>query len=414
MLKVESMRAPAIAVIVLFLLSTLGGGCPARAAESASQRPDAGPEGECPPLELRDDEKYPPLFQAVAAGDVRTVTDLLAAGEDVNQEMVCLSSREAEATPLFYARTLEMIDTLVAHGATLDVRTKEGRTPLMWAVLWPEKNCRVHAVKRFLQLGVDLEAQDWRGETPLMLAARTGAADVVEILLGEGADVHARDRTGGTVLYDATSSPDPRCLELLIQHGADVDVTFRGRGIVHAAVSRRRRANIEVLIQAGASVNTRDPKDGETPLHDAARANSVWGWDPIEGVEVEEPSVEMVRVLLEAGAKVNVRDAHGRTPIAEAAWAGTRAVARLLLDHGADPLVEDEDGTNAIEWAAGYAKCETLEILAKATFPKGVPPEMCKRLQDVVRRMENGRTSEDRKARIRETVERLCHGEPKA
>ena len=86
---------------------------------------------------------------------------------------------------------------------------------------------------------------------------------------------------------------------------------------------------IEALIAGGADPNVRN-KSGNTPLHDAARANR---------------NPEVTRVLLESMANLAARDNRGRTPLHQAAQSGkSPAVIDLLLEAGADPNARDAEG----------------------------------------------------------------------
>ena len=70
----------------------------------------------------------------------------------------------------------------------------------------------------------DLEARNQDGSTPLHLAARDGAAEVVTTLLEAGADLEARDAIGRTPLHRAGArfgSPDPFVVAGLLDAGAD-------------------------------------------------------------------------------------------------------------------------------------------------------------------------------------------------
>lgn len=53
--------------------------------------------------------------------------------------------------------------------------------------------------------------------------------------------------------------------------------------------------------------------------------------------------LERYRFLLEAGADVNAKDKGGHTPLHWACITGRVDVARLLLDHGADPNAREAD-----------------------------------------------------------------------
>src|SRR5207245_5771861 len=58
--------------------------------------------------------------------------------------------------------------------------------------------------------------------TPVMVAARSGYPDVVELLLAKGADVNARAARGQTALMWAVAQKHPEVVKVLLAHGADV------------------------------------------------------------------------------------------------------------------------------------------------------------------------------------------------
>ena len=69
-----------------------------------------------------------------------------------------------------------------------------------------------------------------------------------------------------------------------------------------------------------------------------------------------------VAVLLGAGCDVNLADADGITPLMAAAMNGSVAIARQLLDKGADPRVSNKWGMTAraiAEWH-GYSALAAL------------------------------------------------------
>jgi ankyrin repeat protein len=54
------------------------------------------------------------------------------------------------------------------------------------------------SVQAFLSEGADLSTSDHEGRTPLMLAAKIGAPEIVELLLRAGSDPTAKDKLGYT------------------------------------------------------------------------------------------------------------------------------------------------------------------------------------------------------------------------
>lgn len=61
-------------------------------------------------------------------------------------------------------------------------------------------NGRVEAIEVLHSFGADVNAQDDRGFSPLLLAAERRYMDAVKVLLDLGADVNAKDTNGNTVL----------------------------------------------------------------------------------------------------------------------------------------------------------------------------------------------------------------------
>jgi ankyrin repeat protein len=68
--------------------------------------------------------------------------------------------------------------------------------------------------------GVNVDARDENGSTPLIEAARNGHDDVVEALLIARADVRAKDKQGKTALMYASEGGHTESVRLLRQAGA--------------------------------------------------------------------------------------------------------------------------------------------------------------------------------------------------
>ncbi|KAB8140322.1 hypothetical protein F8S13_24125 [Chloroflexia bacterium SDU3-3] len=146
--------------------------------------------------------------------------------------------------------------------------------------------------------------RDQHGFTPLMLAE--GLAKTV-LLLQSGAHVNAQNSWGLTPLMCAVQAPDKglNVAQALIEHGADVNLN---QPLVLAEA-----AYIPLLIAHGADVNSRN-RAGETRLIRAAY----------------QVDYEAARYLLEHGADPRLENTRGQTArtIAQAVRENTSEAAR--------------------------------------------------------------------------------------
>ena len=80
---------------------------------------------------------------------------------------------------------------------------------------------QAEAARLLLEHGAQVDARDAAGDTPLDLAARRGAAGVIEVLLAAHAAPDAADARGVTPLMLAVAVEGRAAVELLLQNGAN-------------------------------------------------------------------------------------------------------------------------------------------------------------------------------------------------
>lgn len=117
--------------------------------------------------------------------------------------------------------------------------------------------------------------KNYKGETPLMLAAYSGDANKVTLLLKAGVCVDERDKQGSTALMYAASGGRPEVVRILIKHGANFNLqsTANKRTPLHWAirmckgcVEKIAKANdpacvlatVKMLLAEGANAEIRD------------------------------------------------------------------------------------------------------------------------------------------------------------
>ena len=122
-------------------------------------------------------------------------------------------------------------------------------------------------VETFLRQGMNAQAADQHGVTPLFLAAKHGRRDVVELLMERGAVVNLARQDGVTPLFIAVQEGRPDMVALLLEKGADAKTQARIGGVtlLHVGAYRGNRETVKLLLQHGADKNAR-MSSGERPV----------------------------------------------------------------------------------------------------------------------------------------------------
>ena len=115
--------------------------------------------------------------------------------------------------------------------------------------------------------GLDVNARNRVGETPLMMAAIKGQFDVSRALIERGAAI---DPPGWTPLHYAAAGNSLPVLALLIRHGASIDARApNGRTALMMAAMHADESVVQALLAAGSDPRARDAS--ETSAGDLAR-----------------------------------------------------------------------------------------------------------------------------------------------
>ncbi|HET8699418.1 MAG TPA: ankyrin repeat domain-containing protein, partial [Gammaproteobacteria bacterium] len=180
----------------------------------------------------------------------------------------------------------------------------------------------------------------WGGVTPLVFAARQGDIESAKVLLDHGADVNQQTEGGWTPLLTAVQNRYYKLAAFLLEHGADPRIQNEG---------------------------------GWSPLYIATDNRNIEGGDyPTRKPDMDH--FEIIKLLIDHGADVNARMhsstetrtifthqwlyEEGATPFLRAAQSSDLPLMKLLLEHGADPKLDTDDGTTPLMVASGIGWVE--------------------------------------------------------
>ena len=271
-----------------------------------------------------EEQGYPPIIGAVTGGSEAAVKRLISWGAFVDKR------NHAGSTALMAAARighLSIAKLLIENGAETDAEDKLGLTPLVEAAA----NGHVALVKLLRSCGARvLVKYQHHLRTPIWLAAFSGHAEMIELLLEYGADPHSADELGHTPLSEAARLGYEEVVKLLLLHVDEKRQRDKeGRTCLAWAAHYGRSKIMEHLIDHGFDVNSQD-NDGRTPISLAAQR--LYGDSEI-----------LVKLLKRRGADINMRDNQGRTPLMWAAMKGDKTTLEALVWHDADVNQSDND-----------------------------------------------------------------------
>jgi ankyrin repeat protein len=250
---------------------------------------------------------------------------------------------------------------------------------------------RTEIVKRLLEKGADVTAENDAGWTALHQASDKGHTEIVAMLLEKGADVNAKNDYGYTALQSASREGHTKIVKMLLKKGADVNAKDKDGETALYWASRDGRADIvaTLLAQEGIDVNAKSDDDGETALIGAS----------------DEGHTKIVKMLLEKeGINVNANNNGGYTALMLASECGlgwgvmnlpwyqaegrAARTVKMLLAEGADVNAKNNNNDTALDIAI-ETECQKVIKLLKQHIVAQTLPRHLERQDERKRDREN-------------------------
>jgi hypothetical protein len=192
-----------------------------------------------------------------------------------------------------------------------------------------------------------------KGQLPLHKVCTTPDIQLLKILLILKFDPNERDEKAYTSLMKATSRNSIESVTLLLKYGADVTLKINQRSVLQMALNRTNLNIFKLLLNS--KNNDKSWYINDDYLLDSARIYP-----------------QALDILLSAGMNPDTLYNYHTTLLFHAAGDGQLESIRILLAHGADPHIKDNQVRVAKNYAYDgdgkavehYKKCETLLVEA--------------------------------------------------
>jgi ankyrin repeat protein len=312
------------------------------------------------------DEELIMLCDALIAGDTAKLQELDKKGVNVNSRF-----GEVSSSVLMKAPT-SLLTLLIKAGADVDAQDDRGLTALMMV----SEDGYLEAARILIRARANPNLQDITGRTALSYASRSPR--LLDLLLRSGANPNIADKSGTTPLIFASVANQKEAVALLLKAGADPN---RRRLDGGTALSGAKRANgkdvIDLLHRYGARKNsaaqslTEAAYVGQRQLVErylsdtSARKPEELGWALV--LACERGHVDVEGMLISAGADVNFMPTPYVTPLMSAIKKNQTEAVRLLIENRVEVnFMEKFTGSRPLLLAAGTGQLEVVRLLIKA------------------------------------------------
>jgi ankyrin repeat protein len=329
------------------------------------------------------------LHWAAYANAPKIAGMLIARGIDVNLEISEDSKERArprKITALMVAAAenhKEIIKLLIEKGALLEKQNADGRTALLIAIQEDSNDAARVLIENNASLQIVAYEKltsnnqiEKRQTTPLILAASKNNVEILCLLIEKNSDLNTQVSSGLTALSEALVHKSDECAEVLIKKGASLTAnilikrknggrgsvtpliwaamhdrfkvikvligvlkaknanldapSYRGETALHLALGNQSFLSAIALIEEGADIEAITQKNGKFSGHKIAAGST-----PLMLAAMSN-NTEILPFLLAKNPKLEAQNYVGETALHVAIRTKATAVARLLIEKGAN------------------------------------------------------------------------------
>lgn len=218
----------------------------------------------------------------------------------------------------------DILSLLFSYKVDIKKRNNKGEDAFLIAI---DKGHWSFAHDLVTKYGFDVNSCDNKGKTALIRAIEEGKLETMHGLLGLGANLQITDHDKENGLHKAARLKDKKCAQIILSKNKSLLEAKNNRGEtpLFVAVNEGYFDTVEVLIQAGATVNTEN-NDRIVPL--------------LVAIERGNNYEKTINRLLQSGASLMVTDKNGNTAIHIAASKCKPEILSTILQQRNKPSID--------------------------------------------------------------------------
>ncbi|MDA3886594.1 MAG: ankyrin repeat domain-containing protein [Candidatus Delongbacteria bacterium] len=274
------------------------------------------------------------------------------------------------------SKTIFNLDTL--SGENINDTNQEGISPLL--ALFYDSSDYFNSVdikeiydivKKYLELGADINIRSVLGITPLMKACEYGMCDIVKLLIENNSDTNIKNYQSKTALHFAVKSGNIEIVKALLQNKADPKVIdFTGRKPIFYAEDNgiiellEKMSDLNLEEKYILSVMKSDIKKVEECIKERVNINCSF-LDKKNALmyACEKGNIEVVKALINSGIEINTTDIYNESALFYAVRSKNVEVVRLLLKNNVIIDNENESSETALILATKLDNADLVKIL---------------------------------------------------
>jgi ankyrin repeat protein len=335
-----------------------------------------------------------PLIMACELGNPNIVISLLKSGANARAArpdgISALALCAGTSTPAALA-------AMIAKGANVNAGDPQGETPLMWAAAkgnaddvayLTSHGANVNAVasKGFTALFFALRSKEARSPVILLQAGADAKAvlpadgtsvaeaavlenneSFAEMVVAQGVDLAQHDQQGRQLIHVAAASGDADLVTLLLSKGVDPNVLSQPPASTAPA---RRAAPVQV---AGGGGGGGGGAKGLAIADGAIKAPpATYYATPPLVFAAKAGEVSVMKALLAHGAKADIKASDGMSLTLAAAYSGNLAALKYALEINPDLTGTDASGKGVMHMAVSNPQAPEAERVMQYLVDKGV------------------------------------------